>query len=407
MCSPCFSLPSANSRVQRSILRLGVLQPGKGIKRNRLKGVVAPGLLKSWSFLLYHQLANGWRMGTRSCCIYFYLALFRSPRVAIGACYEWEVLRDEGSYASLVGHHCTHCFQSAYILFPVYRIFVDFSSVVFLASLPISSQIPDKDVGMCIGRSGCVIKEMQNKTGSRIQIPSQAVPGQGYRIATVSGQLDACNQVKQMIDTIIMEQSSQNVMTGANFTNNYSQGGQYGQQGGGYGQQYGAYGQQQGGAYGQGRQQQAGGGQKDYSAEWAAYYAQQAQQQGGGAASAPAPAPAPGATAPAPGGASAPAADGQTPAANAYYDAFYRYAVYYGEEAARQYYGAWSPPPGRPNPYASGGAGAPAPAAGSPPSGQQQLGAPAPPPSDVVDSSARAGVSNLPAWMTNQNKGSK
>lgn len=262
---------------------------------------------------------------------------------------------------------------------------------------------------MCIGRGGCVIKEMQNKSGTRIQIPSQPVPGQGFRVATVSGQPEACQQVKQMIEMIVTEQSSQGVMSGANFSSGFSQpgGGQgmYGQQGG-YGQQQyggGAYGQQGGGAFGQGGGQQQGGGQKDYSAEWAAYYAQQAQQGGGAAAGAPAPAPgapapAPGAPAPAPGATQ----DGQQPAADAYYDAFYRYAIYYGEEAARQYYGAWSPPPGSKNPYANGGAGAAgAPAAGSPPSGQASS-APAPSSSDVQDSSVRAGVSNLPAWMTNK-----
>jgi hypothetical protein len=34
-----------------------------------------------------------------------------------------------------------------------------------------------------------------------------------------------------------------------------------------------------------------------------------------------------------------------------HYEPFFRYAYYYGEEAARAYYGAWSPPFGTPNPY--------------------------------------------------------
>jgi hypothetical protein len=38
-------------------------------------------------------------------------------------------------------------------------------------------------------------------------------------------------------------------------------------------------------------------------------------------------------------------------ATNEYTEPFFRYAYYYGEEAARQYYGAWSPPVGTPNPY--------------------------------------------------------
>ena len=41
-----------------------------------------------------------------------------------------------------------------------------------------------------------------------------------------------------------------------------------------------------------------------------------------------------------------------TPASDAYYEQFFRYAYYYGEPAARQYYGPhWSPPVGTANPY--------------------------------------------------------
>ena len=158
---------------------------------------------------------------------------------------------------------------------------------------------------------------MQNKSGTRIQIPGQPT-GEPFRIATVSGTPEACEMVKQMIDRIVLEQSSSSVMTGA-------AGGP-----GGYQQQ-----QQYGGGY---QQQQQAGGQQDYSAEWAAYYAaqQQAQQQ----AAVAAPAPNPVAAAPAPG-----------PDANAYHEEFFRYAYYYGEPAARQYYGTWSPPEGTPNPY--------------------------------------------------------
>merc|ERR1712025_1127974 len=43
--------------------------------------------------------------------------------------------------------------------------------------------------------------------------------------------------------------------------------------------------------------------------------------------------------------------DQQHPAPDAYYDAFFRYRYHYGEDAARKYYGAWSPPQGTPNPY--------------------------------------------------------
>ena len=118
---------------------------------------------------------------------------------------------------------------------------------------------------MCIGRGGCVIKQMQNSTGCRIQIPPTAPPGSMYRIISVTGGAAECQRVKQMIETIVAEQSSQSVMAGAPF-NNGNQQQQYGQQG--------HYGQQQAAAM---------PGQKtDYSAEWAAYYAAQAAAGQGG-----------------------------------------------------------------------------------------------------------------------------
>ena len=86
---------------------------------------------------------------------------------------------------------------------------------------------------MCIGKSGCVIREMQQRTQTRIQIPSQPTPGQMYRIATVSGPAEGCQKVQEIINRIIMEQSSQFVMNGQAF-------GEYGQN-----QAYGMYGQQQ------------------------------------------------------------------------------------------------------------------------------------------------------------------
>jgi len=245
-------------------------------------------------------------------------------------------------------------------------------------------QCPDKDVGMIIGRGGCVIKQMQSQTRCRIQIPPTAPPGSMYRIISVSGPAAGCEQVKQMIETIVAEQSSQSVMSGVAFGNGGNQ--QYGHQQP-YGQQnyYGlqqSYGQQ--GGYQQQQpygQQQAAAGQKDYSAEWAAYYAAQAAQQGGQAA----------------GAASVTAAatsDPAQPAHDAYYEVFWQYAAYYGEEAARKHYGAWSPPVGTPNPNAAAGVGttqatAPAAAASASAAAQQT----------AQDSSVRK-VSNLPAWMT-------
>ena len=190
-------------------------------------------------------------------------------------------------------------------------------------------EVPDKDVGMVIGRGGCVIKEMQNRTRCRIQIPQMCAPGSPNRLITVYGPADGVTSVKTMIERIIMEQSSHFVMQGATFSNGYQQQGQYGGQSDYYGAHQGYQ------DYGNGG---GGGQQKDYSSEWAAYYAAQAAAQGGSAgASAQAEAPAPAPTDP-----------------TAYYGAFWEYVAHYGEAAARQYYGAWSPPEGTPNPNLSG-----------------------------------------------------
>ena len=282
---------------------------------------------------------------------------------------------------------------------------------------------------MCIGRSGCVIREMQNQSGTKIQIPSFSTPGQQTRVATVNGPPDGCDRVKQMIERIVLEQSSQSVMSGMVGQGNdqYGQqqghgggGGGYGQQQQGYGGQQGGYGGGQQGGYGQQQQQQQGygqqqgggqqgGGQQDYAKEWAAYYAAQAAQGNGGAAqaqTASAPASAVASTA-------APAAAASaTQGADTYHEQFFRYAYYYGEDAARSHYGAWSPAPGTPNPYgtnpngitaapvaAGQSASAPAPAAAAQQSSSAQAPAPVAAQANVRDS-GRRGVSNLPAWMT-------
>lgn len=240
---------------------------------------------------------------------------------------------------------------------------------------------------MIIGRGGCVIKQMQSTTRCRIQIPPTAPPGSMYRVISVIGNAAGCQQVKQMIETIVAEQSSQSVMSGVGF----AAANPYGQQQAAYGQQ--AYGQA---AYGQsyyGQQQTADAtGQKDYSAEWAAYYA--AMGQTGAAAAVTAAAPAAAATAT--DTTTAPAPAGETPAYDAYYEVFWQYASYYGEEAARKHYGAWSPPEGTPNPnLANGSASAPVAAAPSPADAQTSVDATS---QEVRDTSVRK-VSNLPAWM--------
>lgn len=222
---------------------------------------------------------------------------------------------------------------------------------------------------MCIGKSGCVIRELQGRTNTKIQIPNQCAPGSIYRLATVTGPAASCQLIQQIIARISAEQSSQFVMNGECFQQQPSQG--YGQY---YGQQYGATAGQYGATQPQG----------DYSAQWAAYYAAQ------------------GATSAVATSATVAAAPAATGGADQYYEDFFRYSYHYGEEAARAAYGAWAPPEGTPNPYGvnpnltSGGT-------------QSQDAVPASTTStsetvtklsEAKDSSVRRGVSNLPAWMT-------
>lgn len=268
----------------------------------------------------------------------------------------------------------------------------------------IQVMIPDNDVGLCIGKQGCVIKYMQNTTRTKIQIPPQvAQPGDLHRTATILGpSLEACNQVRQMIERIIADQSSASIIAASQ---------QQFDGGGGYGQHY----QQQQPHYVAPQENQQG-----YTAEWAAYHAAVAAQQQQ-TASAPVAQPpqqdgyaggwaqqssqySTAATVAPVAAATEPSTTGQ-PAADSYYEQFFRYAYYYGEDAARQYYGAWAPPVGTPNPY------------GVNPNIQQPPATAAPVTTTATDATvnptigtsaaaaearetSRRQVSNLPAWMT-------
>jgi predicted RNA-binding protein YlqC (UPF0109 family) len=228
----------------------------------------------------------------------------------------------------------------------------------------IQISIPDKDVGLCIGRGGCVIKYMQGSTNTRIQIPPTVQnPGDLYRVATVHGPtMEACQQVQAMIQRIIVEQSSAGVMSGNSVT-----------QPSVFDSSLGPYENQPG-----------------YSAEWAAYHAaqqQQLQQSQNDAAQQQ----------------NQPQNHAVPAGTNEYTEPFFRYAYYYGEEAARLYYGAWSPLVGTPNPYGINPNGiAPAPATPAVTTEPATL-APVESKETTVSASRETSqrhVSNLPAWMT-------
>jgi far upstream element-binding protein len=248
-------------------------------------------------------------------------------------------------------------FCSLVLLFP--KVFLFF----VYPTPPCFKQIPNKDVGIVIGRGGCVIKDMQNKTGCRIQIPSHPTQGQANRIAAISGSEEGCSQVQKMIESIIINQSSNGIMSGPG----PSHGGAYGHQD--------MYGQQQARQVGQYASNSLQGAPaeevKDYSAEWAAYYAAQALAETKDTSPTPATA----------------TAEKDLTDPTAYHDDFWRYAALYGEAAAREYYKAWSPPVGTANPNSMTSVQAPTPAA-------PQLGR-----SDTKETSVRK-VSNLPAWMS-------
>ncbi len=236
---------------------------------------------------------------------------------------------------------------------------------------------------------------MQNKSQARVQIPSQPTPGQTFRIATVTGTPEACQVAQSMIERVIMDQSSQSVMSGIAFrggtgaTAAVAATGYYGQQQQPYGSTAAsAYGQQ---SYAYGTQQQQQQPQKDYTAEWAAYYAAQAAAAAVGATTT--------AQTATTGDSSASTTAASVPTdPTAYYNDFWKYAEYYGEDAARLYYGAWSPPVGSINPNSSTPSNQPQGDVTTATNTSTMTGSAA---KDTRDTSVRS-VSNLPAWMTNQ-----
>lgn len=127
--------------------------------------------------------------------------------------------------------------------------------------------VPDDKVGVIIGKGGATIKEIQNRTRVKINIPQTADPlsNPPTRTCSIMGTPEAQNAARNEIEMVLQNHA----MTGGDFGGQYGGGGgggsfgqsqygqqsygqqSYGQQGQSYGQQYGqqAYGQQ--GTYGQ------------------------------------------------------------------------------------------------------------------------------------------------------------
>lgn len=179
--------------------------------------------------------------------------------------------------------------------------------------------VPDEKVGIIIGKGGATVKDIQNRLHVRVQIPQAPDFGSNPPVRTISilGLPDAQAQAKYEIEMIV---TGQRQGAGADV--------------GVYGAGYGAGGNW--GSYG------AAPYYDPYAAAAAAAYNPYGAYYG--AASAGYAAPSPTAAA---GGATGATSSTEAPSdPTAYYNDFWQYAAYYGEAAARVYYGAWSPPEG-------------------------------------------------------------
>ncbi len=260
--------------------------------------------------------------------------------------------------------------------------------------------IDQEKVGMIIGRSGAVIKEIQHRTGTRIQVPTTAEPGSNppIRAVTIMGPGDGPERARYEIEMKLMNEGCRdaqgnyipyqpspafmvpvgpNGVPGATPPPPPPQASPYFQAPPGYPPQQPPPGYPPTGYPPQPQQHQPD--------PYAAYYQQQQQQQqpppqhqqhtayppqpngGAGApppsqqqqpAATPAPAPAPAtngaagtsAAGDAASNASGAAAGGAAYDPTQYWDQYWAYAQHYGEEYARKQYDTWAPPDGTPPP---------------------------------------------------------
>lgn len=234
--------------------------------------------------------------------------------------------------------------------------------------------VPDDKVGIIIGKGGATVKDIQNRLNVKIQIPQQPDIGSNPPVRTISiaGPSDMQPQAKYEIEMIVAG------------TPLHGGGGQqqYGYGGNAWDQQS-AYGMGAGGYYG------AQTNPYDMQAYMQQPYAAMAAYYGAGAAVNPYMAQA-GYAVQEPAAAAVPEAVPSDP--TAYYNDYWQYATYYGEAAARIYYGAWSPPEGTPPP--AGVVVPPPPAAD----------APLPPPLESADSVPQETQHQQPSEAVEQQK---
>lgn len=130
--------------------------------------------------------------------------------------------------------------------------------------------VPDDKVGVIIGKGGATIKEIQNRTRVKINIPHTADPGSNppTRTCSITGTPEAQNHARNEIEMVLQSHAMTGGQGGGGGYGQQSYGQQsYGQQP--YGQQYGqqSYGQQPYGQqpYGQQQYGQQAYGQQQYS----------------------------------------------------------------------------------------------------------------------------------------------
>lgn len=192
--------------------------------------------------------------------------------------------------------------------------------------------VPDEKIGVIIGKAGSTVKDVQARLHVRIQIPTQPDIGSNppVRTVSISGTPEAQAMAKYEIELIAS--GTPIASLAGNTVESYTSGGYGGVAASGANMWPGA----SFNMYAAAANPYGGYAYPDMSA---AYYG----QYGYGAAAAAATTP----TAAAAAAASTSAAAQEVPTdPTAYYNDFWQYAVYYGEAAARVYYGAWSPPEG-------------------------------------------------------------
>ncbi|CAI7868734.1 unnamed protein product [Closterium sp. NIES-53] len=156
------------------------------------------------------------------------------------------------------------------------------------SSESVSIQIPNGRVGLIIGRGGETIKNLQNRSGARIQIQSdrEVQPGSMERTVMLMGTKQQTDVAQELIREVLDESNRRG---GPGFGGGFRQQQQWQGGGGGGGQQ----GWPQGGGYGGGGQTELGLEQGGYGGgyglqgqggyEGGGGYGQEGQEGGGGA----------------------------------------------------------------------------------------------------------------------------